>query len=141
MKNSDFQSQDQKHPKCLSLLSEPFKSPKTSILCPLTGFLIAKRENRKRDICRECQAAAEKVKSTILVRMTSEILTSDSLYLPRNAGSFVLGGAYFSNEDLYDNRSTGGAFAEYTYKRVKLNAQVGQGKYTKLIAKSKAIHE
>ena len=51
--------------------------------------------------------------------------------LPKNAGSFVLGGAYFSNEDLYDNKSTGGAFAEYTYKRLKLNAQVGKSKYQK----------
>ena len=59
------------------------------------------------------------------------VLSSDSIFLPKNAGSFILGGAYFSNEDLYDNKSTGGAFAEYTYKRVKLNAQVGQSKYTK----------
>lgn len=59
------------------------------------------------------------------------ILASDSIFLPKNAGSFVLGGAYFSNEDLYDNKSTGGAFAEYTYKRLKLNAQVGKSKYQK----------
>lgn len=61
------------------------------------------------------------------------ILASDALYLPKNTGSFVLGGAYFSNEDLYDNKSTGGAFAEYTYKRLKLNAQIGQSKYTKAL--------
>ena len=58
------------------------------------------------------------------------ILSSDSIYLPKNAGSFVLGGAYFANEELANNRTTGGAFAEYTYKRLKLNAQVGQSKYS-----------
>lgn len=61
------------------------------------------------------------------------ILSSDSIYLPRNAGSFVIGGAYFANEAIEDNRTTGGAFAEYTFKRLKLNAQVGKSKYSNAI--------
>lgn len=61
------------------------------------------------------------------------ILATDSIFLPKNTGSFVLGGAYFANEDLTDNKTTGGAFAEYTYKRLKLNAQVGKSKYSRAI--------
>ncbi|MBQ4078988.1 hypothetical protein IJD15_07400 [bacterium] len=56
------------------------------------------------------------------------ILATDSIFLPKNAGSFVLGGAYFANEAIEDNKTTGGAFAEYTYRRLKLNAQVGKSK-------------
>ncbi len=59
------------------------------------------------------------------------ILATDSIFLPKNAGSFVLGGAYFANEAVSDYKNTGGAFAEYTYKRLKLNAQVGKSKYSK----------
>ena len=58
------------------------------------------------------------------------ILSTDDIYLPKNAGSFVLGGAYFANEELVNNKTTSGAFAEYTYKRLKLNAQVGQSKFS-----------
>lgn len=61
------------------------------------------------------------------------ILTTDSIFLPKNAGSFILGGAYFANEAINDYKTTGGAFAEYTYKRIKLNAQIGQSKYSKAI--------
>lgn len=61
------------------------------------------------------------------------ILSTDSIYLPKNAGSFVLGGAYFANEELVNNKTTGGAFAEYTYKRLKLNAQIGKSKYSNAI--------
>ncbi len=61
------------------------------------------------------------------------ILSSDSIFLPKNAGSIVLGGAYFANEEMVNNRTTGGAFAEYTYKRLKLNAQIGQSKYSNAI--------
>jgi len=61
------------------------------------------------------------------------ILTTDSIYLPKNKGSFVLGGAYFANEAIEDYKTTGGAFAEYTYKRLKLNAQVGQSKYSRAL--------
>lgn len=59
------------------------------------------------------------------------ILSSDSLILPKNAGKFVLGGAYFANEGLSNDKITGGGFIEYTFKRFKLNAQIGQSKYTK----------
>lgn len=58
------------------------------------------------------------------------ILSSNSINLPKNYGSFVLGGAYFANEEQDDNKTTGGAFAEYTFKRLKLNAQVGQSKFS-----------
>lgn len=57
------------------------------------------------------------------------ILSTNSLILPKNAGSFVLGGAYFANEAQDDNKMTGGGFIEYTFKRLKLNAQVSQSKY------------
>ncbi len=56
------------------------------------------------------------------------ILSSDSIKLPKNTGSFVLGGAYYSNEDQDLSRNTGGLFGEYTYKRLKLNAQIGESK-------------
>lgn len=58
------------------------------------------------------------------------ILATDSINLPKNAGSFVLGGAYFANEAISAYKTTGGAFAEYTYGRLKLNAQVGKSKYS-----------
>ncbi len=58
------------------------------------------------------------------------ILSSNSIFLPNNAGSFVIGGAYYSNEAQADNKITGGGFVEYTYKRLKLNAQVGQSKFS-----------
>lgn len=58
------------------------------------------------------------------------ILSSNSINLPRNAGSFVLGGAYFANEGQVQDKTTAGGFVEYTYKRLKLNAQLGQSKYT-----------
>ena len=58
------------------------------------------------------------------------ILSTDSICLPRNAGSFIIGGAYFANEAISTYKSTGGAFAEYTIGRLKLNAQVGKSKYS-----------
>lgn len=58
------------------------------------------------------------------------ILSSNSIFLPNNAGRFVIGGAYYSNEAQADNKITGGGFVEYTYKRLKLNAQVGQSKFS-----------
>lgn len=58
------------------------------------------------------------------------ILSTNSINLPKNAGSFVLGGAYFSNEAQDYDKTTGGGFVEYTFKRLKLNAQIGQSKYT-----------
>ncbi len=58
------------------------------------------------------------------------ILSTNAINLPKNAGSFVFGGAYFLNEAQEDNKSTGGGFIEYTYKRLKLNAQAAQSKYS-----------
>ena len=58
------------------------------------------------------------------------ILASDAINLPKNAGSFVVGGAYFANEGISTYKTTGGAFAEYSYGRLKLNAQVGKSKYS-----------
>ncbi len=58
------------------------------------------------------------------------ILSSNSLVLPKNAGSFILGGAYFANEFDDNSKSTGGIFGEYKYKRLKLNAQFAESKYT-----------
>ncbi len=58
------------------------------------------------------------------------ILSSNSIFLPRNAGSFIIGGAYYSNEAQAVNKITGGGFIEYTYKRLKLNAQIGQSKFS-----------
>ena len=34
---------------------------------------------------------------------------------------------------IEDNRTTGGAFAEYTFKRLKLNAQLGKSKYSNAV--------
>ena len=58
------------------------------------------------------------------------ILATDAINLPNNAGSFVFGGGYFANEAISTYKTTGGAFAEYTYGRLKLNAQVGKSKYS-----------
>ena len=61
------------------------------------------------------------------------ILSTDSIYLPKNAGSFILGGGYFANEAISTYKTTGGAFAEYSYGRLKLNAQIGKSKYSNAI--------
>ncbi len=58
------------------------------------------------------------------------VLSSNSINLPFNSGSIVLGGAYFANEIQDYDKSTGGGFIEYTYKRLKLNAQASQSKYS-----------
>ncbi len=58
------------------------------------------------------------------------ILSTNAINLPKNAGSFVFGGAYFTNEELEKNKMTGGGFVEYSFKRLKLNAQIGQSKYS-----------
>ncbi len=58
------------------------------------------------------------------------ILSSSMLKLPKKTGSISFGGAYFANEEQDCNKTTGGLFGEYTYKRLKLNAQIGQSKYT-----------
>lgn len=58
------------------------------------------------------------------------ILSSNSLSLPRNIGSFVLGSAFYANEGSDYDKTTAGAFIEYSYKRFKLNAQFGQSKFS-----------
>ena len=58
------------------------------------------------------------------------ILSSNSIFLPNNTGSIIIGGAYYSNEAQVDNKTTGGGFIEYTFKRLKLNAQVGQSRFS-----------
>lgn len=58
------------------------------------------------------------------------ILSSKSIFLPNNTGSFILGGGIFSKEEQSSDTTTGGGFIEYTYKRFKLNAQIGQSKYS-----------
>ena len=52
------------------------------------------------------------------------------LKLPFNTGSLTFGGGCFQNEQAYDYKTTGGLFGEYAYKRLKLNAQVGQSAYS-----------
>lgn len=56
------------------------------------------------------------------------ILSSNPYYLPKKSGSLTFGGAYFQNEVQEYDKSTGGIFGEYKFKRLKLNAQVAQSK-------------
>ncbi len=58
------------------------------------------------------------------------IISSGEMRLPVNTGSFMLGGAYMNNEQQNYNKNTGGFFAEYRYKRLKLNAQTALSRYT-----------
>lgn len=53
---------------------------------------------------------------------------SDSLNLPNSIGSLSFGGAYYSKENQTDNIYTGGLFGEYSFKRLKINAQIGKTK-------------
>ena len=58
------------------------------------------------------------------------ILASNPLKLPKNSGSFMLGSAFFTKEGVNNDKTTGGFFGEYQYKRLKLNAQIGQSRYS-----------
>ena len=58
------------------------------------------------------------------------ILSTNEYNLPKSTGSLSFGGAYFSNEAQEDYKTTGGLFGEYKFKRLKLNAQIGQSKYS-----------
>ncbi len=58
------------------------------------------------------------------------VLSSNPYKLPFNSGSFLLGSAFFNKEEQDYNKTTGGFFGEYKYKRLKLNAQIGQSKYS-----------
>ena len=50
--------------------------------------------------------------------------------MPKNAGSFVVGAASYMTGKKSDNDATTGLFGAYTYKRLTLNAQVAENKYT-----------
>lgn len=58
------------------------------------------------------------------------VLSTKALNLPGKIGSFSMGGAYFANEAQENDRTTSGLFGEYCFKRLKLNAQIGQSKYS-----------
>ena len=58
------------------------------------------------------------------------ILSSNSINLPKNFGSVILGGAYFANEAQDYDKISGGGFVEFTFKRLKLNAQIAQSNNT-----------
>ncbi|MBQ9245420.1 hypothetical protein IJ182_04035 [bacterium] len=58
------------------------------------------------------------------------VISSDAIKLPYNAGNFIVGGGYFANEFQGYDKTTGGGFVEYSYKRLKLNAQVGESKFS-----------
>ncbi len=58
------------------------------------------------------------------------ILSTNEYSLPKSTGSLSFGGAYFSNEAQDEYKTTGGLFGEYKFKRLKLNAQIGQSKYS-----------
>lgn len=58
------------------------------------------------------------------------LLSSTPMCLPKNSGKISVGGGIFANEMFNNNKSTGGLFGEYSFKRLKLNAQIGQSRYT-----------
>lgn len=58
------------------------------------------------------------------------IIASNPIILPNSMGSFVVGGGYYANEMESDSKNTGGMFAEYRIKRLKLNAEVAKSKYS-----------
>ncbi len=58
------------------------------------------------------------------------VLSSNDINLPKNTGSFVLGSAFYNKDNTDYDTTTGGFFGEYRYKRLKLNAQVGQSRYS-----------
>ncbi len=58
------------------------------------------------------------------------VISTNPLNLNGIKGSFVLGGGYYTNELENDNKNTGGLFGEYKYKRLKLNLQASESKYT-----------
>ena len=58
------------------------------------------------------------------------ILSLKPINLPANSGKLTFGGAYIANEEQTKDKSTSGVFAEYKFKKLKLNAQVGQSKYS-----------
>lgn len=68
--------------------------------------------------------------STLFNRLSGgAIVSTNPFTVPKVAGNFVVGGGYYSNELNNDNKKTGGLFAEYRYKRFKLNLQGAESKY------------
>ncbi len=58
------------------------------------------------------------------------VLSTNSILLPKNTGSLIFGSAFYANEAQDYDTTTGGGFVEYSYGRFKLNAQLGQSKYS-----------
>ena len=58
------------------------------------------------------------------------ILTSKPLRLPANSGKILFGSAFFANEGQGSDKTTGGLFTEYSFKRLKLSAQIAQSKFS-----------
>lgn len=58
------------------------------------------------------------------------ILSTNSINLPKSAGSMSFGGGYFSNEMYTADKTTCGLFSQYAFKRFKFNAQIGQSKFS-----------
>lgn len=67
-------------------------------------------------------------------------IASNSLKLPNNIGSLSFGGAYYSKEYQTDNMYTGGLFGEYSFKRLKINAQIGKRKFTGANAEDTSLY-
>lgn len=57
------------------------------------------------------------------------VISTKSFSVPKVAGKFIFGGGYYSNELENNNKNTGGVFAEYRYKKLKLNLQGAKSKY------------
>ncbi|MDD3237928.1 MAG: hypothetical protein PHV37_07525 [Candidatus Gastranaerophilales bacterium] len=58
------------------------------------------------------------------------VLSSNSINLPKNLGSFLVGGGFYSNEYDAASKNTGGLFAQYKFDRLKLNASVSKSQYS-----------
>ena len=68
------------------------------------------------------------------------ILSSNAIKLPHNSGSLKLGSGVFKNDKHVSEKTTGGFFGEYEYKRLKLNAQVGQNHYSNNTAPETSLY-
>lgn len=68
------------------------------------------------------------------------VISTPALKLPFNSGSIILGGGLFSKEEQEYDTTSGGGFIEYTYKRIKLNAQAGQNRYSNTSAYDTSLY-
>lgn len=68
------------------------------------------------------------------------VIKSNPLLLPNKIGTLALGSALFSNEGQEFDKTTGGFFSEYKYKRLKLNAQIGQSRYSNSTAPETSLY-